>query len=141
MGVWVVSHIFTDACQWSEASIVNAGATADQLVTALADQKSRTASAVTDTAVGGFPAKRVELTVAPSLDTATCTNGFLRYWPSAGPDFGGGMCCNPTGNIDAIYAVDVAGKRTVFVARHYPGSSSQSVAELQSVVDSIQIEP
>jgi hypothetical protein len=141
LGAWVVSHIFTDACQWDEASIVDAGTTADQLVSALAGQQSLTAAAVTDTIVGGFPAKRIELTVAPTLVTATCTRGNLRYWPGVGPDFSGGMCCNPTGNIDAIYAVDVAGKRLVIVARHYPGSSSQNLAELQSIVDSIQLEP
>jgi hypothetical protein len=144
VGTWIVSHIFTDACQWDEASIVDVGTTADQLMSALADQKSRTASAVTDTTVGGFPAKRIELTVSPTLDTATCTSGNLRYWPSTGrpvPDFSGGMCCNPTGNIDAIYAVDVAGNRVVIVARHYPGSNSQNLTELQSIVDSIQLEP
>jgi hypothetical protein len=144
LGAWVVSHIFTDACQWDEASVVDVGMTAAELDSALATQKSRTASAVTDTTVGGFPAKRIELTVSPTLDTATCTRGNLRYWPGAGrpmPDFSGGMCCNPTGNIDAIYAVDVAGKRLVIVARHYPSSTSQNVAELQSIVDSIQIEP
>jgi hypothetical protein len=143
-GWWSISHIFTDACKWDEASIVDAGTTADQLVNALADQHSRTASAVTDTTVGGFPAKRIELTVSPTLDTATCTSGNLRYWPSAGrpiPDFGGGMCCNPAGNIDVIYAADVAGNRVVIVARHYPGSSSQNLAEIQSIVDSIVIEP
>lgn len=140
-GTWVVSHVFTDACKWDKASVVDVGTTVDQLVSALADQKSRTASAATDTTVGGFPAKRIELTVAATLATPTCTLGNLRYWPDPGPDFSGGLCCNPTGNIDVIYAVDVAGQRMVIIARHYPGSSSQNLAELQGIVDSIQIEP
>ena len=140
-GTWVVSDIFTDACKWDEASIVNVGTTAEQLVTALAAQKSRTASAVTDTTVAGYPAKRIELTVAPTLDTSTCTNGNLRYWPDPGPDFSGGLCCNKTGNIDDVTAVDVNGKVMVIVARHWPGSSSQNLFELQSIVDSVQIQP
>jgi len=138
---WVVSHVFQDACQWNEAKIVNVGTTPEQLVTALAAQKSRTASAATSTFIDGFPAQEMTLTVDPSLDTSTCTDGNLRYWPGAGPSFDSGMCCNLAGNIDTIYAVDVNGKRMVVVARHYPGSSAADVAELQSIVDSIQIEP
>jgi hypothetical protein len=138
---WIVSHVFTDACHWSESSVVNAGTTSDQLVTALVSQKSRQASTPGDATIGGFPAKRVELTVSPTLDVHTCTNGSLRYWPGPGPDFGSGLCCNPAGNIDAVYAVDIAGKRLAVVARHYPGSTSADQAELQSIIDSIQIVP
>ena len=138
---WVVSHVFEDACKWNETKIVNVGTTPVQLMTALAAQKSRTASAATSTVIDGYPAQEMTLTVDPNLNTSTCTDGNLRYWPAAGPDFGGGMCCNLAGNIDTTYAVDVNGKRMVVVARHYPGSSAADLAELQSIVDSIQIEP
>jgi hypothetical protein len=138
---WAVTDIFPDACKWSEANVVNVGTSVDQFMTALAGQKSRTASAVTDTTLAGFPGKQITMTVAPTLKTSTCTDGNLRYWPAPGPDFGGGMCCNQTGNIDVVSAIDVLGKRVVVIARHYPGSSSASLAELQSVVDSIRIQP
>jgi len=138
---WVVSDIFQDACKWDQSKIVNVGTTPEQMVSALAGQKSRTASPATSTVIAGYPAQEITLTVSPSLDTSTCTNGNLRYWPGAGPDFGSGMCCNAAGNIDTIDVVNVNGRRLVFVARHYPGSSAADVAELQSVVDSIQIEP
>jgi hypothetical protein len=82
---WVVSHIFEDACKWDQARIVSlAGMTPEQVVTALAAQKSRTASAPTSTTIGGYPAQQISLTVAPTLDTSTCTDGLLRYWPGAG---------------------------------------------------------
>ena len=138
---WVVSHTFTDVCHWSADSLVNAGTTVDQLVSALVDQTGRTASTPSDLTVAGFPAKRVELTVASDLDVATCTEGILRYWPAPGPDLTGGLCCNPAGNTDVISVVDVAGKRLVVVARYYPGSTAADKAELQAIVDSIQIEP
>ncbi len=138
---WVVTHIFSDACQWDEGALVDVGTTVDQLASALADQRGREASAPTDVTLGGFPAKRIELTVDPDLDVTTCTNGNLRYWPGAGPDMTSGLCCNPPGNTDVVYIVDVAGSRLVVVARHYPGSSAENRAELQAVVDSIQIEP
>jgi len=138
---WVVTDVFPDACKWSESSIVDAGTTPEALMTALAAQKSRTASAVTDTTVAGYPAKQIVLTVAPTLRTSTCTDGNLRYWPGPGPDFHSGLCCNPSGNVDVVTGVNVNGKRMVIVARHYPGSSSQSLAELGSIVDSIQLQP
>ena len=139
--MWGVTHTYPDACKWVNADVVSAGTSLDQFMTALAAQKSRTASSVTDTTFDGYPAKQITMTVSPTLDTATCTDGNLRYWPGPGPDFGAGMCCNKAGNIDVVTAVDVSGKRVIVIARHYPGSSEASLAELQSVVDSIQIEP
>lgn len=136
---WVVTHVFTDVCHWG--TLVNAGTTTDDLISALSAQHGRTASAPSDATISGYPAKRIELTVAADLDVSTCTDGNLRYWPGPGPDLSSGLCCNPPGNIDDVYVVDIAGRRLVVVARHYPGSSEADKAELQSVVDSIQIEP
>jgi hypothetical protein len=137
---WWVTHVFRNACQW-EGTLVEAGSTVDELVTALAAQEGREASAPTDVTVGGFPATRIELTVPADLDTSACTNGNLRYWPGPGPDLNSGLCCNPPGNTDVVYVVDVDGRRLVIVARHYPDSSAANRAELQAIVDSIQIEP
>ena len=47
-----------------------------------------------------------------------------------GPDF-----------VDVVYVVDINGKSLAVVARHLPGSSAQDLAELQAIVDSIQIDP
>ncbi len=136
---WVLTHVFSDACQWG--TLVDVGTTVDELVTALMEQEGREASAPTTVTVGGFPAKRLELTVPADLDTATCTNGVLRYWPAPGPDMSDGYCCASPGSTDSVYVVDVAGSRLVVVARHLPGSSAENRAELQGVVDSIDIEP
>jgi hypothetical protein len=136
---WVLTHVFSDVCQWG--TLVDVGTTVDELVTALMEQEGREASAPTSVTVGGFPAKRLELTVPADLDTATCTNGVLRYWPAPGPDLSDGDCCAPPGSTDWVYVVDVAGNRLVVVARLHPGSSAENRAELQGVVDSIEIEP
>jgi hypothetical protein len=136
---WVLTHVFSDVCQWG--TLVDVGTTVDELVTALMEQEGREASAPTSVTVGGFPAKRLELTVPADLDTATCTNGVLRYWPAPGPDLSDGDCCAPPGSTDWVYVVDVAGNRLVVVARQHPGSSAENRAELQGVVDSIEIEP
>jgi hypothetical protein len=141
LNAWIVTHVFADVCHWSADSLVDAGTTADQLVSALVGQKGRQASTPSELTLGGFPAKRVELSVSPSLDVATCTDGNLRYWPDAGPNLNGGMCCNRAGNTDVVYAVDAGGKRLVYIARYYPGSTAADKAELQAIVDSIQITP
>ena len=136
---WVLTHVFSDVCQWG--TLVDAGTTVDEFVGAVMEQEGREASPPMDVMVGGFPAKRIELTVPPDLETATCTNGVLRYWPGPGPDLSDGDCCNPPGNTDTLYVVDVAGNRLVIIARHYPDSSAANRAELQGIVDSIDIEP
>jgi hypothetical protein len=136
---WVLTHVFSDVCQWG--TLVDAGTTVDEFITAVLEQDGWEASEPTDITLGGFPGKRIELTVPADLDTATCTNGILRYWPGPGPDLSTGDCCNPPGNTDSVYVVDVAGNRLVVIARHYPGTSAQDLAELQGVLDSIEIVP
>jgi hypothetical protein len=135
---WVVSHIFPDVCDRSEP-LVDVGTSVDELTNALLEQRGRVASAPTDTTLGGFPAKRVELTVPADLDIGTC-GGSLRAWPDPGPNLGGGLTTR-VGQTDVVYVVDVRGNRLAVVARHMPDSSQQDLAELQAIVDSIQIDP
>jgi hypothetical protein len=139
---WIVTHAYTDICHW-DGALVDAGTTPDELVNILVAQ-GRTASAVTDVDLGGFPAKRVELTVPADLDVTTCdsggSGGFIRFWPDPGPDESGGLCCGAVGSTDVVYVVDVAGSRFVVVARHEPGGAAEAIAELEAIVASIRIE-
>ena len=138
--IWTVSHIYTDACH-HEATLVDAGTTTDELASLLVAQKGRVASAATDVTLGGFPAKRIELTVPADLDVTKCDGRFIRFWPVAGPDESGGLCCTAVGSTDVVYVVDVAGNRFAVVARHQASSSAEELAELEAVVASIMIEP
>jgi len=140
---WIVTHAYADICQWNGA-LTDAGATPDELVRILITQ-GRIASAATDVDLGGFPAKRVELSVPADLDVTKCDpapagNGIIRFWPDPGPDESGGLCCGAVGSTDVVYVVDVAGKRLAVVARHQQSSSAQDIAELQAIVDSIRID-
>ncbi len=137
---WTVSHVYTDACH-HEATLVDAGTTTDELASLLVSQKGRVASAATDVTLGGFPAKRIELTVPADLDVTKCDGGFIRFWPVAGPDESGGLCCTDVGSTDLVYIVDVAGNRFAVVARHQASSSAEELAELEAIVASIMIEP
>ena len=74
------------------------------------------------------------------LDVSTCLFGAIKNWPD-GADESGGLCCGGPGHVDVVYVVNVNGKSLAVVARHLPGSSPQDLAELQAIVDSIQIQP
>ncbi len=139
---WIVTHVYPDACKWIDKDVVAVGPTPDDLITALARQEGRaqTASGPWRGSIAGLPAVGVELAVPADLDTSTCTNGFLRYWPDPGPNFSGGLCCNPPGNIDFVYAVDVNGRTIAVVTRRYAGSSAADVAELEGIIQSLQLE-
>ncbi len=136
---WVVTHVFSNACQWEEDQVVQVE-TVDEIVAALEEQTGREASRPSGVTIGGVAAQRIELTVPPDLDVATCTNGNQRYWPGPGPDFSSGLCCNPAGNTDVVYVLDLPTSPMVVVTRHYPGSSEADRAELESIVQSMRFE-
>lgn len=138
---WVVSHVYSDSCQHTTDTLVDVGTSPDKLVSALVALKNRVVSQPTDVTIGGFPAKRLELSLPAGLDVSTCTFAAIKNWPDPGPDESGGLCCGGSGFVDVVYVVDINGKALAVVARHLPGSSAQDLAELQAIVDSIRIEP
>ena len=145
---WIVSHIYADSCNWQGTSVDVGGAagftvpTADQLTNALVAQRGRIASPPTDVTLGGFPAKRIELTIPADLDiAATCDDGYMRFWPGTGGSESGGLCCSAAGSTDVVYVVDVDGHTFAVVARHTATSSAQDRAELDALVESIRIDP
>ena len=61
IATYVVTHVYTDICNW-RGTLVAVGTTVDELASALHVQEGRIASAATDVTMGGFLAKRIELT-------------------------------------------------------------------------------
>lgn len=133
---WEVTHVFAGVCSTAPGPIA-VGPTIEDLASALAAQKGHRSSAVTDITLGGFPARRIEMTLAADA----CSSGIARIWPGPGPDlnsgFSTGFCCTPGDSTETVYAVDVAGTRVVVVAHHRAASSTADKAELQAVIDSI----
>jgi hypothetical protein len=137
---WVVSRVYTDSCRHTTDTLVDVGTSPAKLVSTLVGLKSRVVSTPTDVTIGGFPAKRLEMSVPVGLDMSTCLNGAIKDWPD-GTDESGGLCCGGPGFVDVVYVVDINGKALAVVARHLPGSSQQDLGELQAIVDSIHIDP
>lgn len=139
--IWNVTHIYADACAWDDrTNVISTGSTPAELADALGSQLGNEASAPTDVELDGFAAVQTELTIAPEVDPSTCTNGYIRLWPGPGPDFNAGFCCSPKNEILDLRIVDVNGKRVVILAGRQPQTSAQDVAELNSIVDSINFD-
>jgi hypothetical protein len=127
-GPWVVDGVYTDACR-SEGILVQVGPSVADLVKALVDQDGSDASVPADVTFGGFPAKRIDLTVPLELEGTTCRIGET---DSFAIQFGFSS---------AVYVIDVDGQRLVITTKTGDASSAEDVAELQAMLDSIRIEP
>lgn len=84
----------------------------------------------------GTLALRIELTIPPDLDVASCDDGVYRAWP--GFDVGGQSNDNHVaGQTDIIYQVDVDLTPLIIDASFRPDSSPEDIEELYSVIGSI----
>jgi hypothetical protein len=134
VGAISVDNIYTDRCQWRSALLdPPLGPTVDDLTIALADVWGADATAPVDVTLDGFAGKQIVLTVPTNVDFADCDNGQFRRFP----DF----WYQGQGQIDRIWILDVEGERLVVLASFFPEGSAEDLAELQQVIDSIQIEP
>ena len=115
------------------------GPTVDDLATALVAQKGRNATAPTDVTFGGYPAKRVELSIPADLDPATCDGSVIRTWVGPGEDSAlvgddsEDLGMHP-GQLNVVYIVDINGERLVIDTWHMPGTSEADLAELDTIL-------
>ena len=138
---WRARNLTADPCHWRSGGELDppVGPTADDLATALVEQAAGNASAPTDVTVGGYPGKRVELSLPAGLDIATCDGGeFFRWWDEVRREKGGWPPA-------ATEQHRVHPRRRWHPLRHEhrapPGSTSaENVAEMEAMLASIRIE-
>lgn len=148
-GNWIIANVYADPCQWQGSALDPAvGPTVDDLVAALAAQKGRAASPPTDVTLGGYPAKRIELSVPADLDPATCDEGVMRTWVAPGERVDTWYSDDPearsplrSGQLNVVYIFDVNGGRLVVDTWHMPGTSAADLAELDAILASMRIAP
>jgi hypothetical protein len=109
----------------------------DELLDGLASQPGITAGPITDVTIDGHRGKFVELTVA--TDTTTCGTGDGGFWLWATPVFGYHSVGD--GETNRVYALDIDGTRFTFFARIPSGTVAADRAALETIIDSIEIEP
>lgn len=138
----VVDEVFTDACR-TEGVPQAVGPGVQDLVTALRGQQGSETSAPRQTTLGGYPATRVDVRVPTGLDLASCRSaddGFpgIQIWYSEPAD---NYFVLYAGAVASVYIIDVGGRRQVFVAQNRSPGSAEARARLQTVLDSIRIQP
>jgi hypothetical protein len=134
VGAASVVDIYYDRCQWTRTVLdPRIGPTVEDLTSALEDVWGADAAAPIDATLDGFAGKQMVLTGPIDVDFATCDNGEFRRWP--------GQWYQGPGQKDRLWILDVEGERIVVIATFFPEGSAQDLAEMQAVIDSIQIEP
>ena len=115
------------------------GTTVDEFVTALVDHPDLDVTSPVDVTLGGYSGKYLELR-APANTTTD----------ELGPDPSGcnyyfvwepGIYAQGPNALWRIWVLDVDGVRVVVRADSFPGTTPQVQAQLQAIVDTIQIEP
>jgi hypothetical protein len=112
------------------------GPSANDLVQAIAQRPAWDATTPSDTSIGGYPAKHIQLTI-PQDAQFDALNGdafFLFKDDGDGEVWGWAP-----GQIFDVYAVDVNGQRLVIDAFHYPGTPANDVAAQQAVIATIRV--
>ena len=136
---FIVTHVYTDTCApEGEFELAPIGPTVDDLASALEALGGAEVSPAEDITVDGYPAKRVDLAFSEDIDLADCRVPALQVWANASEtDFFAQL----PGSAASVYIVDVQGQTVVITASWRNASSQSDVAELEAVVDSMQIEP
>jgi hypothetical protein len=128
--------VYTAACA-NEDPPPLAGATVDDLLTALQRQLETVVSEPVAVPIGGQDVMQVDIATPAGLDLTTCTEGIYRIWLS---DSTGYLATSEPGTT-TVYLVQTPAGRIVFSYRGAPDASAEDIAELDAIVDSMIIEP
>jgi hypothetical protein len=126
-GAW----LFSDPCRKDEGNPdIPVGPTVDDFVNALANHPMLDTTTPVDATVDGYTGKELDLQVPE--DILLCT--VYRPWEP-------GIYAQGPGHLWHLRVIDVEGHRVVIQSTEYAGTDSQRRAELEAMVESIQIEP
>lgn len=139
VSIVTVTNLVVDGCTDHRLADPPVGSTVDDLATALAELPPFVVSSpATDVTIDGYSGKRLELTL-PEMEFSACRNGEVISWdaPVLSYPFHGYL----PRLIEEYSILDVEGSRLAIIAASTPNASAEYLAELQAVLDSIQIEP
>ena len=146
--------IFRDPCRWDvagtgafpQAGDVEVGPTAADLVSALAANGGYESGAPAAVSIGGYSGQRIDLQLPADVDFATCdrptgsTEGRYVVWGTLHPS-GSNLYAQGPGNRWQVNALDVEGGRIAIVVTDFEATSQADRDRVQSIIDSIRIEP
>ena len=137
-----VGNIFSDPCQWVELD-PQPGPSVDDLVAAFASVPDLNATEPTDVTVDGFDGQEIEFTV-PDFNEDECIDGWFAMWQDerhAGPGPQGPNYVSPPNAHHRLWILDVDGTRLVIGGSRFPDTSQQDLDDLDTILNSIQIDP
>ena len=148
-GILNVTNVVQDGCTGHVAVVPPVGPTVDDMATALAALSPFVLTKPpSDVTVDGFRGKHLQLTV-PDLELGgsgddteftDCTDGELWSYIGKPLSFANHAYSHP-GQSEEIWLLDVDGTRVMIGTFTSPGSSEGDIAELRSILDSIDIVP
>jgi hypothetical protein len=135
-------YVYGDPCQWSTTRPDTPATTVDELVSALAAQASRDASAPVDITLDGYAGQSITLHVPDDAVYSAgrfseCESGQFRTL-AEGPD--GARYHQGPGQIDELWIVDVNGELVVIDIGYYEGTPQSAIDELEAIVASTRFE-
>ena len=143
-----MTNVVEDGCTGHVAVVPPVGPTVDDMATALAGLSPFVLTKPpSDVTIDGFRGKHLELTV-PDLDLGgsgsdteftDCTDGELGATSEAAVVRQ--LRLQPSRPVREIWLLDVDGTRVDDRGRYFAGSSEGDIAELRSILDSIDIVP
>jgi hypothetical protein len=107
------------------------GPSVDDFANALADHPLIDATTPTSVALGGYSGKYMDLQLP--ADVTDCTFAYYPWQPA--------MPAQGPSHRRHLWILDVEGIRVVVQTADFAGTTASDLAELQAIVDSIQIEP
>ena len=129
-----VAGLYSDPCHGNFGDPdVPVGSSADDLVAALAEQSAYEVSAPSDIEMGGFRGVQVDLQLPSDLDFSSCQEGQFWVWDAA-------PYAQGPANRWRLWILDVDGTTAVILAEDFPGTSPQLKADLQSMLQSMEID-
>ena len=132
----------SDPCSWSTTMPDTGAATVDELVTALAGQTGRNASAPEDITIGGYNGKSITLRVPDDAVLGACDGG--KFCSLAAPELSPSDPCyryhQGAGQIDTFWIVDVDGVVVIIDSAVYADTRPGDAAEMEAIVRSTVFE-
>jgi hypothetical protein len=126
-------RLYGDPCHTTPPPDIAVGPTVADFVDALVRHPDLDVTAPADVTLAGYEGKYVDLQLP--ADTSECTPSG-QFWP-----FEPGMYAQGPSHRWHLYILDVEGTRVVIQVMDYARTSAEDLAKLQSIVDSIKIEP
>jgi hypothetical protein len=134
-GAWLVfergASLYAEPCGNTPPPSIAVGPSVDDFANALVAHPKLDVTTPVDVTIDGYAGKYMDLQVPD--DISACPDA---YWP-----WEPGFYAQGPGHRWHLWILDVDGVRVVLRAMDFAATSAQHQAELQAIVDSIQIEP